>query len=375
MGIFSRGKRSRDDAAAPAEDRATAPDQAAPDAATPDQPEDTAAQAAADQAADQTAGPATQDAAADTEQPGEAVPQVGISVSTYGKPPAAPPAAQPATPAAPRPRSQAPELPPAPTETLPGLRDNALVAKTLANLPDSPDGVDLMNVARQLLQGHLFLRVQGDARSLIAEGKNLPLAVATINDKRFALAYSNGAALQASVRADGDTSTSAMGQPVLAVIRHVLSAKYDGLILDHASAPARAVLPTALLTKMVETFDEQLTIKTLLAGERTPETAARVAEALTHAPLWVAVNRAGEDGPIGVAESRQADGSRYLEVYSHPLEVVAGGRGDQAAPITAAQLAKSLFSDERLTGIVVDPRGPWLRLRRDDLAPLLALTD
>jgi hypothetical protein len=32
-------------------------------------------------------------------------------------------------------------------------------------------------------------------------------------------------------------------------------------------------------------------------------------------------------------------------------------------------------SEPSLTGIVVDPAGPWIELDRDDLAPVLALAD
>ncbi|GAA1470012.1 SseB family protein [Microbacterium thalassium] len=341
MAIFSRGKRTRDD--------------------------DTTAEAA------QPAAEATEAAAAAESAGDESVPHVGISVSTFGQAASAPQVATPGT--STQPRSQTNETAPAQTETIPGLRDNVVLRAALAALPEKPDSIDLLNVARQLMQGHVFLRVKGDARALISEGKDLPLAVATLRGKRFALAYSSGAALQASVRQDGDAQTSAMGQPVLAVIRHVLAGTYDGLILDHASAPARAVLPRPLLEKMVEAYDEQLTIKQALAAERTPQTAAQVADALTKVKLWVAVNRAAEGGPVGVAESRTKSGERFLEVYSHPLEVVAGGRSDQAAPITAAQLAKALHGDDGLTGVIVDPRGPWIRLRRDDLTQLLALTD
>ena len=66
---------------------------------------------------------------------------------------------------------------PAATETVPGLRDNVLLREALAALPATPDAADLLDVARQLLQGHLFLRVKGDARALLAEGKDLPLGV------------------------------------------------------------------------------------------------------------------------------------------------------------------------------------------------------
>jgi hypothetical protein len=122
----------------------------------------------------------------------------------------------------------------------------------------------------------------------------------------------------------------------------------------------------------VEQADPQLTIKTLLAAERTPQVTTDVAQALTHAPLWVAVGTA-EGGARGLAEGRTPDGSRYLEIYSHPLEVAVMGRGDNAAPITADQLARALRADEGISGLVVDPAGPWLRLTREDLAPVLAL--
>jgi len=49
------------------------------------------------------------------------------------------------------------------------------------------------------------------------------------------------------------------------------------------------------------------------------------------------------------------------------------GRGDRPAPLSAAQLAGALRSDEGINGVVINPQGPWVRLTRDDLAPLLAI--
>ncbi len=333
-------------------------------------------------------------------------PAVGISVSSFrgmgagaGAPTAAPvsgagdpgegtsapegaPAAAAASgsdaPDAPRrlpPRRPVPAEAPEPTSTVPGLRDNTLLVQALAGLSPKPTGPELMNVVRQLLQGHLFLRVQGDARELLSAGKSLPLSVAAVGDDRYVLAYSGGAALQASVRADGDVKTSAMGQPVLAVLRHVLSGDFAGLILDNNSGPARAVLPTAVLQRAVDDADEALRIKTLLSAPRTDATASEVVLAMTEAPLWVAVQRTHEGGPFGVAETRTAEGERYLEVFSHPLESVALDRGDAAAPIPPARLATALARDPQLTGVLVNPAGPWIRLSRADLAPLLALAE
>ncbi len=149
-------------------------------------------------------------------------------------------------------------------ETIPGLRDNVPLRETLARLGDSPTSQELMDAARQVMQGHLFLRVKGDARALLAAGEGLPLAHVSVGDKKFAVAYSSGAAMAASIRADGDADTSAFGQPSLVILRNVLAGPADGLAIDPASSPARIVLSRALIEQMLASFDEELTIKTLL---------------------------------------------------------------------------------------------------------------
>lgn len=292
----------------------------------------------------------------------EVVPHVGISVSTFGKAATAQPSTRPDA------------APPARTQTVPGLPDNVVLKSALAALPDVPKNTDVMNVMRQALQGHLYVRVQGDAQALIAEGKGLTLAVTAIEDKRFLLAFTGGAALQDSVRADGDAATSAVGQPASTVFQNVVAGPYAGLFLDHATSGARLILPSELITKALEESDPAFTVKTLLVGERTDATAFQVVDALTRVSLWVA-GGTDESGRIGLAEARSADGRRRLEVFSHPLEVIALGRGDRPLPVTGAQLGKALASDPGITGIVVDPAGPWIELGRDDLAPVLALAD
>jgi hypothetical protein len=304
--------------------------------------------------------------------PAESAASVGISVSSYHElgEESAPAPAPPAHSA--HPRTLGPAEAPAATETIPGLRDNVVLREALAALPAPASAPDLLEVGRQLMQGHLFLRVKGDARALLSEGKDLPLGVAAVGGKQYVLAYSSGTALRQSIQADRETDTSAMGQPVLAVVRYVLAGTYAGLIIDNSSAPARAVLPRELLEKLLEQADPSLEVKTLLSGERTAGTAAAVAEALTRVKFWVAVNRS-EAGRFGVAEARTEDGARLIELYSHPLEVASLQRGDQAAPMTAVQLASALRADEGIGGVLVDPGGPWIRLSRTDLAPLLAL--
>ena len=306
------------------------------------------------------------------------VPSVGISVSSFGGL-GSPAPAQPERPApgTPQPVLRGPEFAPEQTETVKGLRDNALLRDALASLGENPDPIELLRVTRQVLQNHLFLRVKGDARTLLGQGKDLPLAVVRNGDQKWVLVYSSGAALQRAFQQDGDSDTSAMGQPVLAVLSHVIAGDYTGLIIDPASSPARLVLPRDLIQRMVEQADPKLTLKTLLAGPRTPETAGQIAQAMTEAPLYVAVNKSQPDPSgadrLGVAEARDADGDRILELYSHPLEVVAMGRGDQPLPFTPQQLGTALAEHEQLRGVVLDAAGPWIQLTRDDLAPVMAL--
>jgi hypothetical protein len=342
-------------------------------------PDADAAASATDAASAVEAGPAAAPA-----PDAEPVPQVNISVTTFGKPaPAAAPAApatgapaegsgaapHPSQPTKPRPPAEAPT----PAEVIPGLPDNAALRQALQDLPDQPDNSRLLDIMRQCLQGTLYLRVRGDARALMAEKKELTLAVSAIGENRFLLAFSGGQGLQDSIRSDGDTATSAIGQPARHVLANATGGPYAGIILDHATEGARVILPIELVKKALDEADPTFAVKTLLAAPRTDETAGKVAEALTTAKLWVAANQT--EAGLGLAESRTASGTRRIEIYSHPLEVLVMGRGDRPLPITGTQLGKALASDPALTGVVVDPAGPWIELDRDVLAPVIALAD
>jgi len=359
MALFSRRPKksgATSDATSAATSAAT-PDATLPDAQVPsDRPDEADRSETATTAAGAATDAAAHGDAADT----GAVPQVNISLSTYGKP---------ATPA-PRPRPAA-EAPPR-SETVPGLPDNVVVKQALAALPEKPGNTDVLHVMRQLLQGHLYVRVRGDARAQLAEGKPLTLAVSAVEGKKFLLAFTGGEALQASIRADGDTATSALGQPVLNVLRNVSEGQYAGLILDHAVTGARLILPEPLIKKALEEGDPNLTLKNLLCAPRTDATAAQVVDALTQVTVWVAAGKPEGSDRFGLAEARTERGERYLEVFSHPLEVLATGRGDRPLPLTPDQLAKAV-AGEGLDGVVVDPPGPWIQLDKAQLAPLLSL--
>ncbi|HWT34545.1 MAG TPA: SseB family protein [Microbacterium sp.] len=345
----------------------------------PEDPRD----AKADEVEPQVDAPAAESAAAEPEA-SESAPQVGISVSSFDGFGAAAP-----TPSAGDPHGDdgsEPSLagavpgdavpdgsPPAPRETIPGLQDNVLLEDALAALGDDPQAHELIGVARQLFQGLVYLRVQGNAEEVMARGDNLPLAIANRDDGEFLLVFSGGKGIATAVQQDGEHESSAMGQTGPAVLEYVLSGTFAGIILDHGSAPASVVLPRALLEQAFTERDPNGTLKTLLSAPRTPEVRAQVAQALATAPVWVAANRESEDAEWGIAQSHSPSGERILELFTHPLEVVAVGRGDQPAQIGGAQLADILASDAELAGVVIDPAGPWMLLSRAEIGPLLAL--
>ncbi len=381
-----------------------------PSATNGDEAQDASGDAAAASPAETSPATGSPAEATAPEAPAESVPHVGISVSAFRgaisepdetrgpeasvapvstAPRNAPTgaafgrAAAAAAPAAPAGHATNGE-PPAQTETLPGLKDNTLLAQALARVQEQPTSKQLIDVARQLLQGFVFLRVQGDAAALAAAGQPLPLQVATIEDQQFVFAFSSGAALQASLQEDEVEGTSAMGQPGLLVIARAIDSGFGGVILDPASHPHRAVLPIAVLQQALAEITDagapegQVTrIKELLCAPRTAETPAQVAHALVGQRLWIAAGEAPGSTPenpqLGVAEARTGDGQRFIELFSHPLEVVAMDRGDRPVPFEPAQLGEALRSDPGITGVIVDPAGPWLRLTRNDLGDVLAL--
>lgn len=311
----------------------------------------------------------------------EPVPSVGISVSSFDAlggarasaqraPEVVPGAASPRygqTPA-PTPPAEAP-----PAETVAGVPENVLLRDAVDAFVAEPDPRKLIDVARQLMQGQVYLRVKGDARALLTEGRNVPFALATRGDQRFAAVFSGPGALSTAMRTDGESGTSALGQPVQTLLRQLLAGPCTGVVIDSWPGRNCPVLPRALVQMAVDEADPHATIKTLLAAPRTAETVAAVAIALAEKRVWMAANRAEGSEAWGIAESRSSDGSRHLSVFTHPLEVAALGRGDRPVPITPAQLAGALTSDTGLDGVIVDPAGPWLRLSRDDLAPVRAL--
>ncbi|WP_435743213.1 SseB family protein [Microbacterium sp. PMB16] len=369
MALFSRRKKSSDDAVAPAADAAES------GSSTPDEITAEADTAAA--------------------EPTVEAPAIGISVQAFRgvgadagpevalPDPEATSAAAPVPPAQSRPSPQppaerrlplAPLLPPEQTETVAGMKDNVLLREALKEVAAGATNEQLLGVMRQALQGHLYIRVIGDARTQISEGKPLAVAVVRDGERQFMLAFSSAAAVRDSVKLEDDpAATSAVAQPVTSVLQQVVSGDFAGLIVDNASAPNRVVFPTELLQKTLEQADLEMTVKSIVAAPREQDSTVKVGEALARKRMWVAVNDGNGSGQVGIAEAQTTDGRRFLQLFSHPLEVLALGRGDRPLPFEPEQLAKVLSSHSEMAGVIVDSAGPSIVVERDALAPVLVL--
>lgn len=268
----------------------------------------------------------------------------------------------------------APALPPEQTETVAGMKDNVLLRESLKEVEQGATNEQLLGVLRQALQGHMYIRVNGDARAQISEGKPLAVAVVRDGERQFMLAFSSAAAVRDSVQLEKDpTATSAVAQPVTSVLQQVVSGDFAGLIVDNASAPHRVVFPTELLQKALEQADVDMTVKSLIAAPREQDSASKVGEALATKRMWVAVNEGNPGGQVGIAEAQTPDGKRFLQLFSHPLEVLALGRGDRPLPFEPLQLAKILSSHVDMAGVIIDPAGPSIVVEREALTSVLIL--
>lgn len=378
MALFSRRKQSVDDAVTMADDVTETDATAADDAVTePAEPEVAAPSIGISVQAFRGVGAAAGPEVA----PPDAVPEVDDTAAPSVTPPtiAAPRAPQ-SAPAAEaidpsdRRLPLGPLLPPEQTETIAGMKDNVLLREALKQIDAGATNEQLLGVMRQALQGHLYIRVNGDARAQISEGKPLSVAVVRDDERQFMLAFSSAAAVRDSVQLEPDpAATSAVAQPVTSVLQQVVSGDFAGLIVDNASAPHRVVFPTELLAKTLEQADVDMRVKSILASPREQDSMKKVGEALASTRMWVAVNDGSGGAPVGIAEAQTTDGKRFLQLFSHPLEVIALGRGDRPLPFTPEQLAKVLSSHAEMAGVIVDSAGPSMIIDRASLAPVLVL--
>lgn len=249
---------------------------------------------------------------------------------------------------------------------------NLLLRGALERLPDEPSETDRIEVLRNIYQGHLFVPVNGDAAALMKLGKDLPLSLVNSEQGALLMLFTGMDALNKSLAASGTKQeVTAIKQPIKDVMQVLATVDVAGVLIDGGNDYSSAFFTRELLLAAFDDMDKELRLRNLALQHPSPARTAEVLAALADAPMWLAGQQTEPDGPWGVAENRSAEGISHLELFSHPLEVRARGRGDQPLPVELPQLLELLNQATHLSGVVIDPNGPSIELRRKDFAPLL----
>ncbi|SMQ72410.1 SseB protein N-terminal domain-containing protein [Plantibacter sp. VKM Ac-1784] len=293
----------------------------------------------------------------------ETVPQVSISVTTVNAA-ARTPEAPVSVPAA------APAPAPAPVEP----DSNVDLAQALTALAEGGDERAMMHVLRQSIQGKLLLStsLDGVSEEDKAAGR-VPLGVHRDPEGAvYLLAFTSPRELEKTRTAEGPVSGVAVD--AVWALRQATGDGYAGIVLNPADGKASAVVPKTLIVRLFGDGRNNDPAKQALAQPREADALQRLVAALAAHGGFVAgraeVDEDGNRKTVGIAETRLGE-RRLLEVFTSPIEIAALGRGDDAYPVTAAELAAALRSDEGITGIIVNPAAPWLDVDRAQLAPLL----
>lgn len=308
----------------------------------------------------------------DTEVPpeaSEAVPHVSISVTSVASA-ARTPEAPVSVPAAPAP----PVAAPAPAAE-PGA--NVDLAQALTALAEGADERAMLHVLRQSIQGKLLLStsLDGVTPEDQAAGR-VPLGVHRDPEGAvYLLAFTSRSELEKTRTVEGPV-TGVLVDSIWA-LRQAAGEGYAGIVLNPADGTASAVVPKTLIARLFGDGRNNDVAKEALAQPRDADALEQLVAALAAHGGFVAgraeVDEEGNRKSIGIAETRLGE-RRMLEVFTSPIEIAALGRGDDAYPVTAAELAAALRSDEGITGIIVNPAAPWLDVDRAQLGPLLAVS-
>lgn len=249
---------------------------------------------------------------------------------------------------------------------------NLFLRAAMKQLGDQPSEAERIDVLRNLLQGYLFVPVQGDAEKLFKLGKDLPLSLINSDQGQLLMVFTGMDALNISLAASGTKQDiTALKQPIENVLAILRDSDLAGIVIDGGNEYQSAYFPRELLLAAFDDMDDQLRVRKLALEAPSDSRTEQLLKALADAPLWLAGQQSGPEGQWGVAENRSPDGTSYLELFTHPLEVRARGRNDSPMPIELAQLLELIAQAAHLDGVVIDPAGPSIELRREDFAQLL----
>jgi hypothetical protein len=245
------------------------------------------------------------------------------------------------------------------------LVDNAPVRAAVAAFAAESNQATYLEVLRQVLQGDLLLdATASDLRvddGTIAAGSTLRFAGGAGPDGAPAL-FAFTRQEEVARMHPAATHVQTVGQPAAAVLELAASQGHGWLYLDPAG-------PTCALNLAEVGFvlrnPRNGAVKAAL-----PRGAGAVVEALAQGGvLFYAV----DERPDGarVRTTALPDGSPALLAFTSPAEVVVRAPGDAFLAVDVARAVEEALA-EPYVALVIDPAGPWVALRPEELRDVRA---
>lgn len=249
--------------------------------------------------------------------------------------------------------------------------DNARLRRAIAAFGADSNERTMIEVLRAALVGDLLLDITGSALALVdgqpEEGAAVSVSSNVGPDGAVALlAYTSEAEL---ARMHPGSAYESLRQPAAAVLEMVKRQGAGWLCLDPADATV------ALSAKDVDFAlrhprNDRLS-RAVTAGERGGSRAAIVDALRADGPLLLAGELAEgqrRDEKPRLRMTKQPDGTMSLLAFTSAPEIAARNPQDGVIVTTTSKVLEQLRGSSTFASLVINPAGPWVEIKRDELA-------
>jgi len=251
------------------------------------------------------------------------------------------------------------------------LVDNDRVRRAVAAFAAEPKHETMLDVLRACLTGELLLDVTGSELN-ISEGRLHTGSKLRINQRvgpdgqRALLAFTSNDEI-ARIHPEG-TRYQSIGQPAAAVLELARRQGAAWLYIDPAEETA-ALSAADIDFALRHPRNDRLSAAIAAVDAGTAPRAEAITALVAEGPLLLAGQRAegqGADEPPQLRVTRRDDGSMALLAFTSAPEVLARDPQDGIVTTTTTHVLEQLQQGP-FASIVINPAGPWIELRREEL--------
>lgn len=249
------------------------------------------------------------------------------------------------------------------------LVDNVTLRAAVAEFAGKSEQSTYLEVIRALLQGDLLLDATGsklamsDDGSTIQKGSTFAFHEGTGPDGQRALFAFTRQQEIARMHPDAPDAVQSLAQPAPATLEFAASQGYSWLYIDPAGPTCGIQLSDAGF--VLRNPRNDAVKAAIAAGGRDAVLDALASGGI----LFYAVNEMPEG--LEVRTSTGPDGGAVRLAFTSPAEVAVRSVGDAFAAIDIVRIVDDAL-EPPFVGLVINPAGPWIALRHDELVTLKA---